>query len=206
MELALGRYAWASPWVRAVAVRATDSSTSGGLATLARAATDSETLVAETARHSLAAAGGGEGGRKPARYPTIDKVIVLRKVGLFHAIPHQILARVALLLTERAFAAGEQIIGKGDLGDCVYVIESGRVKVHDGERILGHLGQHQAFGELSLLDAEPRSASVSAVEPTHVFRLAQADFSALMSDRPDIMQAINRALCQMVRSANASRS
>ena len=206
MELGMGRYAWASPWVRACALRAIDSSTPGCIATLTRAATDSEALVAETATQALATASGGEGTRMPARYPTIDKVIVLRKVGLFHAIPHQILARVALLLTERSLAPGERIIEKGDLGDCLYVIESGRVKVHDGERVLGHLGQHQAFGELSLLDAEPRSASVSAVEPTHVFRLAQADFSALMSDRPDIMQAVNRVLCQMVRSANASKS
>jgi len=77
MELALGRYAWASPWVRACALRAIDSSTPGGIAILARAATDSEALVAETATHALAATSGGEGARKPARYPTIDKVIVL---------------------------------------------------------------------------------------------------------------------------------
>jgi len=205
-ELGMGRYAWASPWLRACALRAIDSSAPSGIATLTRAAADSNALVAETAKAALAASSLGEGARAAARYPTIDKVVLLRKVGLFYAIPHQVLARVAILLTERWLAPGERIIEKGDLGDCLYVIESGSVKVHDGERILRHLGQNQSFGELSLLDAEPRSASVSAIERTHLFRLAQADFSALMSERPDIVQGINRVLCQMVRSTNAPKS
>ena len=204
-ELGMGRYAWASPWLRACALRAIDTSSPSGIATLSRAATDPNALVAETATAALAATRGADGAKGTPCYPTIDKVVVLRKVSLFRAIPHQVLARVAILLTERWVAPGERIIEKGDLGDCLYVIESGSVKVHDGERILGHLGQHQSFGELSLLGAEPRSASVSAIERTHVLRLAQADFSALMSERPDIMQAVNRVLCQMVRSANAAK-
>ena len=100
--------------------------------------------------------------------------------------------------------SGERIFEKGELGDCLYVIEAGRVRVQDGDRILGHLGKHQFFGELSLLDAEPRSASVSAVERSHLFRLGQSDFYSLISERPEVMQAINRVLCQMVRRANAS--
>jgi CRP-like cAMP-binding protein len=62
------------------------------------------------------------------------------------------------------------------------------------------------FGELSLLDAQPRAASATAVERTHLFRLAQSDFYALMSERPDITHAINRALCAMVRAADASHA
>jgi CRP-like cAMP-binding protein len=57
---------------------------------------------------------------------------------------------------------------------------------------------------LSLLDAEPRSASVTAVEQSRLFRLAQADFYSLVSERPDITHGINRVLCQMVRKANSS--
>jgi hypothetical protein len=209
VELGLGRYAWVSPWLRACALRALDPSSPGAIDTLTRAAADPNGLVAETAAAALLPSnrdddGATPGGAMPARYLTIDKVVVLRDVRLFKAIPHQILSGVATLLTERWTAPGERIVEKGDLGDCLYIIASGRVRVHDGERTLRYLDKHQAFGELSLLDAEPRSASVSAVERTHLFRLAQADFYALMSERPEITQAINRVLCEMVRCANAS--
>ncbi len=191
VELALGRYGWVSPWLRACALRALDPGSPGAKAALERAATDADPLVAETA----AAA--------PNRYLTIDKVVVLRDVNLFRAIPHQVLAGVATLLTERWADPGERIFDKGDLGDCLYIIASGRVRVHDGSRTFQHLAQHQVFGELSLLDAQPRAASATAMERTHLFRLAQSDFYALMSERPDITHAINRALCAMVRAADA---
>lgn len=211
VELGMGRYAWVSPWLRACALRALDPSTPGAIATLTRATTDPNPLIAETAAKALPASSGSVGSATaltamPARYSTIDKVVVLSEVRLFKAIPHEVLAGVATLLTERWAAPDERIFEKGDLGDCLYVIASGRVRVHDGDRSLRHLNQGECFGELSLLDTEPRSASVSAVERTHLFRLAQADFYALMSERPDITHAINRVLCEMVRCANASVS
>lgn len=211
LELGMGRYGWASPWLRACALRALDVGGIGVASALAPAAMDPDPLVAETAA-ALVSSSNGPGEAAPARIPaaerylTIDKVVLLRAVSLFAAIPHEVLARVAALLTERWAAAGERIIDKGEIGDCLYVIASGRVRVHDGDRTLLYLEANQFFGELSLLDAEPRSASVSAIEPTHLFRLPQADFYALTSERPDITHAINRALCGMVRAANAARS
>jgi hypothetical protein len=204
-ELAMGYYAWASPWLRACALRAINPSSPGAAAALTRAVADPNPVVAETAAATLALLKRSDGAKASPHYPTIEKVIALREVNLFHDIPHQVLARVALLLTERWADPGEQIIAKGELGDCLYIIESGRVKVYDDDRVLGHLAQHQSFGELSLLDAEPRSASVSAEERTHLFRLAQSDFAALMSERLDVMQGVNRVLCRMVRSANVGR-
>lgn len=209
VELALGRYVWVSPWLRACALRAIDPAAAGAIATLTRAATDPDPLIAETAAAALATSSVSDGtatttSATPGRYLTIDKVAILRDVSLFRGIPHEVLAGVATLLTERWAAPGERILEKGDPGDCLYVIASGRVRVHDGDRTLLYLDPLQFFGELSLLDAEPRSASVSAVERTHLFRLPQADFYALMSERPDITQSINRVLCGMVRSANAS--
>jgi hypothetical protein len=203
IELALGRYGWGSPWLRACALRALDPESPAARAALERASTDADPLVAETATAALArdahpvAADG-------APYLTVDKVLVLRGVTLFRAIPHQVLAGVAALLTERRAEPGERIVEKGELGDCLYVIAAGRVRVHDAERCFQELGEREVFGELSLLDAQPRAASVTAIEHALLLRLAQGDFQALMSERPDIMQAINRALCAMVRTANAA--
>jgi hypothetical protein len=205
VELGLGRYAWASPWVRACALHTLDPSSSAALSVLMRASRDPNPLVAETAAATLRAVNDAQAiAARSDRYLTIDKVLVLKNVSLFRAIPHQVLAGIATLLTERWAEPGERIFEKGELGDCLYVVESGQVRVQDGDRILGHLSKHEFFGELSLLDAEPRSASVFATERSHFFRLAQSDFYSLISERPDITQAINRALCQMVRKANAA--
>jgi CRP-like cAMP-binding protein len=171
------------------------------MAALDRAAADRDPLVAETAAAARSGSRAADGQAAP--YLTVDKVMVLKDVNLFRALPHEVLAGVATMLTDRRVDANQRVFEKGDFGDSLYVIASGRVRVHDGERTLQELGPRAVFGELSLLDAQPRSASVSALEPTHLFRLAQADFYALMSERADITQAINRALCGMVRTANA---
>jgi CRP-like cAMP-binding protein len=80
------------------------------------------------------------------------------------------------------------------------VIASGRVRVHDGDRTLGLLGPNEFFGKLSLVDAEPRAASVTALETTDLFSLDQADFYALIAERPEIVRSVNRSLGQMLRA------
>jgi hypothetical protein len=205
VELGLGRYAWVSPWLRACSLRSLDPSSPAAVAALRRAEKDSNLLVAETAAAALRAANASNAGTPASdRYLTIDKVLVLRNVSLFKAIPDEILAGIATLLTERWVEPGERIFEKGEVGDCLYVIESGCVRVQDSDRILDKLGKHEFFGELSLLDAEARSASVFAIERSRLFRLAQSDFYSLISERPDITLAVNRVLCQMVRKANAA--
>jgi hypothetical protein len=202
VELGLGRYDWASSWIRACALRALDPSAEGAVEVLARAAAERDPLVAETAVAVLAAssqraaATTASGGRTLL---TMDKVLLLKEVSIFNAISHEELVEVAALLSDRFALPGERIVEQGELGDCLYVIASGAVRVHDGERTLAHLARKHFFGELSLLDAESRAASVTATEETHLFRLGQSDFHSLMDDKPQIVHAINRGLCQMVR-------
>jgi hypothetical protein len=205
VELALGRYEWVSPWVRACALRALDTSSQVAADVLARAAAEGDPLVATTAaavlEASRAAAAGPATASARAALPAMDKVVLLKAVRIFNALPHEELVPVASLLTERWAAPGERIVAQGELGDCLYVVASGGVRVHDESRTLAQLGPKQCFGELSLLDAETRSASVTAAQETQLFRLGQGDFYALMADRPQIVNAINRFLCRMVRGA-----
>ena len=203
-ELALGRYAWATSWIRACALLALTTAAPGERVTLDRAAGDPDPLVAETAAGLLAKADSPDGATdQSARLLTIDKVVTLSEVNLFKAIPHEVLARVAQLTTEQWVAPKTQIIGKGELGNSLFVIVSGRVEVHDGNCRLQELGARQSFGELALLDEKPRSAAVTAIEATRLLRLGQSDFYALLTERPDLLRAINRVLCEMVRGANA---
>jgi len=73
------------------------------------------------------------------------------------------------------------------------------VTVHDGHTKLRDMGEHEFFGELSLLDSEPRAATVTAIRPTRLFRLEQEDFYTTMQAHPEIVRALNKALCRLVR-------
>ncbi len=203
-DVASGRYQWVTPWLRACALRALDASAPTALTTLTAATSDPDPLVAEVAASALESSrsnGNTPTQKTLGRTSTIDKVVLLKKVSISEAIPHEVLVCVALLLTERGLAVGERVFDKGDLGDSLYIIAAGCVRVHDGDRTFREMSQHEFFGELALLDSEPRSASVTAVEPTLLFRLAQDDFYALMSEQPVITRAISRALCKLIRSA-----
>ena len=197
IELGLARHSWAESWLRVCAVRALDATKMRGGAALATAVSDRDPLVAEAAIATLS-------GREDGRFDTTHKVKLLAGVRLFATTPHDVLASVAQRLVERWVEADEQIFDKGDVGDCLYVIASGRVRIHDGDRTLRHLGGHEYFGELSLIDAETRSAAATAVEKTQLFRLSQEDFYPLMSNSIEIARSINAVLCAQLRTATAT--
>jgi hypothetical protein len=201
IELAAGRYQWVSPWLRACALQALDLSDPNSNTTLTAAADDTDSLVAEIARSILERSGRNSGNSGRAQITAFERILLLKKVSIFENIPHQLLADVAILLTERTASPQQKIIEKGERGDSLYFIARGRAQVHDGPKLLRVMGENEFFGELSLLDSEPRAASVTALEPTLLFRLAQDDFYALLRERPEITRALTRALCKLVRSA-----
>ena len=131
---------------------------------------------------------------------TIEKVIILKTVDMFSQTPDDVLADVAGLLEEVDAEEGEEIFQQGDLGDSMYVIVDGKVSVHDGERLLNYLGERDVFGEMALLDPEPRMASVTAVQPTRLFRLEQTPFYELISQRPEVATGIIRVLTGHLRN------
>ena len=131
---------------------------------------------------------------------TVEKVLILKSVPMFSQTPDNVLADVADLLEEVEIAENETVFKKGDSGDSLYVILDGRVRVNDGDRLLNTLGEYDVFGEMALLDPEPRSATVTGMEPTRLFRLDQAPFYELMEDRPEIAAGIIRILTARLRN------
>jgi CRP-like cAMP-binding protein len=85
----------------------------------------------------------------------------------------------------------------------MYVIVSGTVRVHDGDRTIVHLGDRDVFGELAILDPEPRSMSITAAEPTFLFRLDRDSFYELMADHIEIVKGVLHVICQRLRNATA---
>jgi HEAT repeat protein len=137
---------------------------------------------------------------EPAMLLTIEKVLILKTVSIFAETPEEILADVAAILEEVDVKAGETILHKDDVGRCMYIIVAGQVRIHNGDQTIAYFEARDIFGELAVLDAEPRSASVTAEVDTHLFRLDQDALYELMADRFEVARGIIRMLCRRVRA------
>jgi CRP/FNR family transcriptional regulator/CRP/FNR family cyclic AMP-dependent transcriptional regulator len=82
----------------------------------------------------------------------------------------------------------------------MYVIASGRVRVHDGQHTLDYLDRGEIFGEMALLGPETRMASVTAVVETHLLRLHREPFHSLLARHPEMAQGMIRVLMRRLRA------
>ncbi len=188
-------------WIRGCAIHAAGELRASACYELIQDASgESDPFIRETARWALAqfSTAGQEG--KASMLSTIEKVLILKTVDMFNQTPDNVLADVADLLEEMEVPENETIFNQGDPGDSMYIIVDGKVRVHDGERLLNYLGESDVFGEMALLDPEPRLASVTAVEATRLFRLDQAPFYELMAERPEVATGIIRVLTGHLRN------
>lgn len=130
---------------------------------------------------------------------TIERVIILKSVGIFSEVPEEDLVEVASIVEEIEVAAGKEIIKKGDIGTSMYIIVKGRARVHDGPKEIAVLPERTVFGELAALDPEPRAASVSALEDCELFMLEEGPLYDLMAEHVEVVRGIIRVLCSRVR-------
>ncbi len=97
------------------------------------------------------------------------------------------------------FDAGERIFLEDDVGDCMYVVRSGRVDVITYGRALQNVGPGEIFGEMALIDDGPRSAAALAADATEVAVIDRDAFLALVRDDPKFALQIMRVLAQRIR-------
>ncbi len=133
----------------------------------------------------------------------VERVIFLKAVSLFSETPDDVLAEVAAVLEELEVKTGQTIIEKGEPGSALYIIIDGQVQVHDGVRTLATMGKQDVFGEFSILDPGPRSASVTALEKTRLLRLEQEPFYELIDDHSVVARRIMQILVRQLRHAHA---
>ncbi len=115
---------------------------------------------------------------------------------------------LAALVREQRVPRGGLIVRQGDPGDALYIVRSGMVKVavvgDDGrEVILGTLGPTAHFGELALVDGQPRSAHVLAMEPTALYVLRRDDFRRQVEQMPRVAWALLEEISRRLREADA---
>ena len=192
---------WRSAWLRACALFAAGSLAVLGCVPAIRAAvSEDDALVRETALWALARTRAGRTGGDHHMLSTIEKVLILKHVDVFQQTPDDVLADIATLLEEVEVGEGTVIFHKRDLGDSLYIVVTGKLRVDDGAHLLNHLDEHAVFGEMALLDAAPRLASVTAVEPTQLLRLDQEPFYELISDRPEVAIGLLHVLTDRLRA------
>ncbi len=135
----------------------------------------------------------------------------LRIIPLFSDVSDADLSSIASLLIERRFPKHKTIVEEGFAGDYMYVIAEGRVKVTkfsgDGrEKILEFLEEGDFFGEMSLLDDSPRSASVEALSDVRILALARGDFLSLLMRSRDLALAVIQELTPRLRQVDEQAS
>jgi len=138
----------------------------------------------------------------PEKLLLIEKVLLLKSLDIFRETPENILADVAVLLSEKEYEQGALIFKENEIGDCMYIIHKGTVNIHKGATTLALLKEKEVFGELSLLDAETRSASATAQADCFLYEIKQEPFYDLMEARPEVMKGIMKMLCKRLRAQN----
>lgn len=127
------------------------------------------------------------------------KVELLRGVPLFAGLGDRELREIAQLVDEIDVPAGQVLTAQGTSGNEFFVIVTGTVGVdRDGARVR-ELGPGDFLGEISLVDGQPRTATVTAVTPARLLVLAHREFHSLMDRYPDIQRSILGALAVRVR-------
>ncbi len=132
----------------------------------------------------------------------LERVIVLKNTQLFAQTPENVLTSIVPIMREVTFEEGQTIFKKGEIGHCMYVIYAGEISIYDHETLLATFSKGDVFGELALLDAEPRSASAIAENDVLLFRIDQEDFYDLMEERNELLRSVLRILCQRIRNQN----
>ena len=138
----------------------------------------------------------------PDKLLLFEKVLILKSLAIFSETPETILSELAPLMQEEEVEENTVLFNEGDIGDCMYVIYRGQVKIHKASVTLAILKEKEVFGELSLLDSETRSASATAHTDCFLFKIDQEPFYELMETRPEVGKGFIKILCQRLRAQN----
>jgi CRP-like cAMP-binding protein len=136
---------------------------------------------------------------------------VVRNAPLFLALDDEASVALRASMVEVDLARGQVVFSEGDDGDRLYVIAEGKIKLGttsiDGrESLLAILGPGEMFGELSLFDPGPRTATATALTETTLLALGHDALGPWLNGRPGVAQALLKALSQRLRKTNENLS
>lgn len=135
---------------------------------------------------------------------TVEKVLFLRHVSLFATIPTRELGYVARIAEEIVQPGGSTIFRQGDRGESMYLVVEGEVGIYDHDVRITTIAERGYFGEMSILDDEPRSASAVAETDCLLLRIQHDDFHRILQAHFDASLAIIKTLTRRLREMSAA--
>ena len=124
---------------------------------------------------------------------------------MFRELREDFLIRLVPVMEERTFKAKQQIFIQNEEGRSMFIVASGKIKIHLGDRILQEHAREGFFGEMSLFDAEMRSASATTLEETVCLELTQQRVFAAIEETPGIAVNIIKILSKRIRVLNKEK-
>lgn len=140
----------------------------------------------------------------PTTLSQAKRAALLAGCPLFHGIDAAGLSSLAERAAQVDFPAGHVIARQGEIGTGFFVVIAGRVRVVRDGAVIATLGPGEFFGELSVLDRQPRNAMVSTEVPTRCLALASWDFDAVLLEQPALSLAILRGVAMRLREVTDS--
>jgi zinc transporter ZupT len=131
---------------------------------------------------------------------TAERIKLLAKSDLMRHLPAEQIEQILPCIRDRQLKAGEILFRAGDAGDALYIVARGKIEVlteagpqaNPACSAIAVLGEGHAFGEMSLLSGEPRTATIRAAEDTTLLRIAKQDFEQLVANDPELAEAVQR--------------
>jgi CRP/FNR family cyclic AMP-dependent transcriptional regulator len=129
---------------------------------------------------------------------------IIERNGLFRGLPPQTIARIAALASRRTYEAEAVVFMHGDPGDSLYGVVTGRVRISAGapggkEVVLNIMEPGDAFGEIALLDGQPRTAAATTLTSTQLMVIRRGEFLGLLRREPRLAVHLIELLCKRVR-------
>jgi CRP-like cAMP-binding protein len=103
-----------------------------------------------------------------------------------------------------SFAEGGVVFIKGDPGDNAYIVASGAIEIREAGRVIERMGPGELFGEMAMIDSEPRSASAVAVGNTELLVIDRAEFDRRIREEPDFAMNVMRLMARRLRATLAA--
>jgi CRP-like cAMP-binding protein len=141
----------------------------------------------------------------PSEVPAVSKrkqLGLLEAVPLFHGLSTKELGRVARVADEVSMAAGSVIAEEGAPGDAFYLLADGAAVVRRSGKKIATLGSGDFFGEMSLLDDGPRSATVELTRDSRLLVMHRKDFAGIIADMPGVARKLLQCLATRLREAD----
>lgn len=126
------------------------------------------------------------------------KIETIRRMPIFKFLTYKELVRIMNITRVKPADTGEAVINEGDEGEDLFIILSGKVRVHKGETDIVTLSSGDHFGEMALIDKAPRSASITALVPSRLLQIGRSDFFKIIRNEPRLATKLLWSFLQVI--------